>query len=80
MSTRIKGAELVVSWSVSDGYIGPPATHETRIPLEELEDLDREGVEEVVRHAVESDFRERISPSLDFDEVMRVLREKENGQ
>lgn len=80
MSTRIEGKNLIVEWCVQDGYVSGGREHEVRVPLCDIEYLDEDEALDIIGEYVEESFRDKVSAGWDHNEVVRVLREKENGQ
>jgi len=52
---------MKVYWAVDDGLDGPAKSHVVEIPDRELEGLDEEGIQDVIREFVDDDFRQKVS-------------------
>lgn len=52
---------MIVRWEVEDGYYGKSRPQETEVPDEELEGLDEDERQELIREFVQQDFDAKIS-------------------
>lgn len=72
LSWCIRMSKIEVSWESWDGYIGRSRPQTTTIDLSEFDDdMDVTDIEGVIEEAVDDDFRQKIVPSLEPDELSR---------
>jgi len=75
--------EIVISWSVDDGYVGN-GEHETSIHPEDFSPEDsKDEIINCIAEAIEDDFKQNVSPSYknsDVEEaaekIMQYLKDK----